>query len=58
MTSFVIDTGVTQRGIRDRLPIRVAVPLAALGHEYPGWAEIDLPTLAYLAGEIMAEKAA
>jgi len=41
----------------DRLPIRVAVPMAALGHEYAGWAEIDLPALAYLAGEIMAGKA-
>ena len=42
----------------DRLPIRVAVPMAALGHDYAGWAEIDLPALAYLAREIMAEKAA
>ena len=42
----------------DRLPIRGAVPLIALGHPYPGWAEIDLPALAYLAAEMMAEKAA
>ena len=41
----------------DRLPIRVAVPMAALGHDYNGWAEIDLPALAYLAGEIMADRA-
>lgn len=41
----------------DRLPIRVAVPMQALGHDYNGWAEIDLPALAYLASELMAAKA-
>ena len=42
----------------DRLPIRVAVPMTALGHDHAGWAEIDLDILAYLAREIMADKAA
>jgi Holliday junction resolvase len=41
----------------DRLPIRVAVPMQALGHDYAGWAEIDLPALAYLASELMAARA-
>jgi Holliday junction resolvase len=41
----------------DRLPIRVAVPMQALGHNYDGWAEIDLPALAYLASELMAARA-
>lgn len=42
----------------DRRDVRVAVPMYALGYGYPGWAEIDLPALAYIAAERMAEKAA
>lgn len=42
----------------DRLPIRVAVPMTALGFDHAGWAEIDLDILAFLAREIMAGKAA
>ena len=41
----------------DRLPIRVALPLYALGCGYPDWAEIDIQALAYIAGEMMAEAA-
>lgn len=44
----------------DRQDTRVSVPLQAIGQALgqawgePGWAEIDLPALAYLAREIMA----
>jgi hypothetical protein len=41
----------------DRLPIRVSVPLCALGVDCDGWAEIDMTALAYIAGEIMADRA-
>ena len=47
----------------DRQDTRVSVPLQAIGFavgqawEEPGWAEIDLPALAYMAGEIMAIRA-
>lgn len=48
----------------NRQPIRVALPFAAIGRafgqEWPerDWAEITLEALAYLAGEIMAERRA
>jgi hypothetical protein len=48
----------------DRRAVFVSVPLAAigraLGQEWtePGWAEINLEGLAYMAGELMAERAA
>jgi len=48
----------------DRRDVWVSVPFAALGRAFggacnePGWAEVTLEGLAYLAGEIMATEAA
>lgn len=41
----------------DRLPIRVSVPFIVFGHDRAAWAEINLDDLAYLAREIMADRA-
>jgi Holliday junction resolvase len=48
----------------DRRDVHVALPMSAIGRafgqEWPGddWAEITLEALAYLAGELMAERRA
>jgi hypothetical protein len=42
----------------NRRPVRVAVPLKALGYDCDEWADISLDGLAYVARELMAEKAA
>jgi hypothetical protein len=42
----------------NRRPVRVAVPLKALGYDCGEWADISLDGLAYVARELMAEKAA
>jgi hypothetical protein len=48
----------------DRREVHVSLPLTAIGRAFgqdwpePEWADVTLEALAYLAGELMAEKAA
>lgn len=41
----------------NRRPVRVSIPMTALGCAHPEWMEVSLNGLAYLARELMAEAA-